>query len=162
MAEEPMPTPESGGERIAGLVDYFHRHRDAFTGEALASAARAAGYSPAEIEAAWAQVGWGSAEAAMSRPEDFGVSAVVAIIFVAGTYIGAIGLGSNPRTSGLALPALLLALLGGALAWAALREWNPAVARGLGCGIVIAIALPAVLVLVVLGFCIAAGYTPPF
>ena len=159
-----MTTPPADPEaiRIERLAAYFREHRDRFTPDALKAAAAAAGYSPADIEAAWSLVGWGSAEAAMSRPEDFGVSAVVAIIFVAGTYIGAIGLGSNPRTSGLALPALLLALLGGALAWAALREWNPAVARGLGCGIVIAIALPAVLVLVILGFCIAAGYTPPF
>jgi hypothetical protein len=156
------PPPDPAADRVERLASYFRQHRDRYAADALRSSALAAGYSPADIEAAWSQVGWGSAEAAMARPEGFGVAVVVAIIFVAGTYIGAIGLGSNPRTSGLALPAFLLALLGGALAWVALRGSNPAIARGLGCGIVIAVALPAVLFMVILGFCIAAGYNPPF
>jgi len=147
--------------RIASLVGYFREHRDRYTPDALTSAVAAAGYSPAEIEAAWSQVGWGSAERAVSRPSEFGVAAVVAILFVTGTYVGALGLGLNRTSSGLALPGFVMALFGGALAWVALRESNPALARGIGCGIVIAVGLPVVLFLVVLGVCVVAGAPLP-
>ena len=144
------------------LVAYFRENLDRFTRDALKRAASEAGYTPEEIEAAWSRVGWGSAETAMARPENFAVSAVVAIVYVAGIYLGAIGLGSNPRTIDLALPAFLAALLGGLLAWVALRESRPAIARGIGCGIVIAIGLPVVLFLGLLGICLVAGTAFPF
>ena len=149
-------------DRTARLVAYFRENRDRFTGDALKRAATDAGYSPEEIETAWSQVGWGSAETAMSRPENLAVSAVVAIVYVAGIYLGAIGLGSNPRTIDLALPAFLAALLGGLLVWVALRDSRPAVARGVGFGIAIAIGLPVVLFLALLGICLVAGTAFPF
>ena len=158
-----MSEPTSAApDRIARLVAYFRENRDRFTREALRSAARDAGYSSEEIEAAWSQVGWVSAENAMARPPDVAGSAGVAILFVIGIYVGAIGLASNSTTNGLALPAFLLALLGGLLAWVALRESNPAIARGIGWGIVIAIGLPVVLFLGILGICLVAGTTFPF
>jgi hypothetical protein len=143
--------------RIARLAAYFRENRDRFSTAALKRAAADAGYTPAEIDAAWSQVGWGSAEAAMSRPQGFATSVVVAIVYVAGLYVGAIGLGSNPATNNLALPAFLLALFGGGLIWIVFRESNPAVSRGIGCGMVIAVGLPVVLFLVVLGLCIVTG-----
>ena len=158
MTERTSGTPD----RIPRLVAYFREHRDRFTGDALKTAARDAGYTAEEIDAAWSQVGWGSAETAVSRPEDVAISAVVAVVYVAGLYIGAIGLGSSPRTIELALPAFLLALLGGMLAWVALRESRPAIARGVGCGIVIAILLPVVLFLTIIGMCLVTGSPIPF
>jgi hypothetical protein len=155
------PTPGTP-DRVSRLVVYFRENRDRFTGDALKRAATEAGYTPAEIEAAWSQVGWGSAETAMSRPPKLAVSALVAIVYVAGLYLGAIGLGSNPRTMDLALPAVLVALLGGLLIWVATRESNPAIARGIGCGIVIAILLPVVLFLTIIGMCLVTGSALPF
>jgi hypothetical protein len=153
-----MTEPTSGApDRITRLVAYFRENRDRFTRDALKRAATDVGYTAEEIETAWSQVGWGSAETAVARPENFAVSAVVAIVYVAGIYLGAIGLGSNPRTIDLALPAFLAALLGGLLAWVALRESRPAIARGIVGGVVIAIGLPVVLFLVVLGVCLVAG-----
>jgi hypothetical protein len=157
--------PQPGSDRIAGLTAYFGQHRHTFTRQALTAAAASAGYTATEIDTAWALAGWGSAESAVSAlggPPNFGLAVVVAILFVAGTYVGAVGLLSNAGTRDGALPGFLTALLGGALAWAGLRSTNPAVARGIGCGVVIAITLPVVLFLVILGVCVAAGYNPPF
>jgi len=156
MTEGPSPGPD----RVAGLAAYFREHRDRFTPSALRKAAIQAGYTSDEIDAAWSRVGWGSAEQALSRPEGFGISVGVALVYIAGTYIGTIGLASNATTNGLALPGVLAAIVGGILAWVALRESRPAVARGIGCGIVIAISLPVVMFLVILGFCLASGTTP--
>ena len=41
-----------------------------------------------------------------------------------------------------------------------LRDRHPSLARGLGCGVILVILLPVILVLVVLGFCIATGAIP--
>lgn len=145
--------------RIARLSAYFRANRDRFTSEALKRAAATAGYSAAEIEAAWSEIGWGSAEVAAGRPANVGVTAGATIAFLVGVYVVTALLGSNYATSGLAIPVFLLAMLGGIVAWALLRESNPALARGIGCGVVLAVAVPVVLFLVLLGLCLAMGYS---
>jgi hypothetical protein len=147
-------------ERVARLAAYFQEHRDRFTTEALKQTAADAGYEPAEIELAWSRIAWGDPERAAGRTTQPGVAALVAIVYVVGTWFGAIGLSSNSGTSGLAGPAFLAALGGGVLAWAALREQSPSVARGIGIGVVLAIVVPAVFVLVFIGICLAMGFTP--
>ena len=157
-----MDPSAQGSDRVAALAAYFRQHGDRFTRQALRAAATEAGYSATEIEAAWSQVGWGSAEQAMSRPADFAVSAGVALAYIAGTYLGTIGLASNSTTAGFALPGVLVAVVGGVLAWAGLRESRPAAARGIGLGIVVTLLLPVVLFLLIVGICIATGAATPF
>jgi hypothetical protein len=48
-------------------------------------------------------------------------------------------------------------LLAGVVAWALLREERPSLAQGIGCGVVLAIAIPLIVILVILGICLVAG-----
>ena len=157
-----MDPSAQGSDRVVALAAYFRQHGDRFTPQALRAAAMEAGYSAAEIDAAWSQVGWGSAERSMARTDDLAVSVVVGLVYVAGTYIGTIGLASNRTTADLALPGLAVAIIGGMLAWAGLRESRPAAARGIGLGIVVTLLLPVVLFLLIVGICIATGAATPF
>jgi hypothetical protein len=155
MTMEPSP---NASERVARLAAYFQQNRDRFTTEALKQSAAEAGYEAAEIELAWSRIAWGDPERAAGRARTQpGVTAVVAIVYVLGTWFGAIGLTFNSRTAGLVAPGFLAALLGGVLVWAALREQAPSVARGIAIGIVLAIVLPVVFVLVFIGICLATG-----
>ena len=54
----------------------------------------------------------------------------------------------------------LVGLLIGIVGWALLRNREPSIAQGLGCGVVLAVAIPIVAVLVILGICIVAGSFP--
>jgi hypothetical protein len=158
-----LPAPGPGDDRIAGLAEYFGENRDRFTSEALKRSAADAGYEPAEIERAWSRIAWGDPERAIGRSRTQpGVTALVTIVYVLGTWFGAIGLSFKATTAGLAAPGLLVALVGGVLVWAALREQSPSVARGIGIGVVLAIMLPVVFVLVLLGICLATGSTAPW
>jgi hypothetical protein len=156
--DPPVPTTE----RITGLVAYFRENRDRFTSEALKRAAVDAGYESAEIEFAWSRIAWGDPDRAVDRPTRGGVSALVAVIYAAGTWLGAIGLASNGSTAELAAPGFLAALVGGLLAWVALRDQAPSVARGIAIGLALVVVLPIVFVLVLIGICLATGFNPPF
>jgi hypothetical protein len=165
-ADEELTTPpvdaasrvgEAG--RVARLGAYFRANRARFTIEALKRAAATAGYSARDIEAAWASTGWGSAEPSASHQSRV-LSAAAAVTFVVGYYGVGLLLAFN-ALSGPASLAGLVGLVGGVVAWAMLRESNPALARGIGCGVVLVVLLPIVLFLVILGICVATGTTYP-
>lgn len=160
-AGSPASDP-SAAQRSMRLADYFRENRDRYSGEALRRAAADAGYEPAEIELAWSKVAWGDPDRAVGRPTQPGITIVVSAIYLIGTWVGAIGLASNAATVNLAGPGLLAAIVGGLLAWIALRESSPSVARGIALGVVLVIALPLVFILIILGICLATGYSPPF
>jgi hypothetical protein len=151
------PTVAAGDDdRIAVLAAYLRSNRGRFTDEALAGAARAAGYSESEIAAARSvadpttDIG-----PAPARQVNRGVVAAVAIVYVLGLYLLISGAAA---LSGEASGAVgLVGLLGGVIAWALLREERPSLAQGIGCGVVLAIAIPLIVILVILGICLVAG-----
>ena len=154
--ELPAALPADGA-RVPALVDYFRLHRGRFTTTALTAAAGAAGYSPAEIDAAWARVDLPTGVASTRRSDNLGVTIATTLGFVAGVALVPGLLTSNPATAQLVVPWLVALVLGGVLGWVGLRQSNPAVAQGLGCGLLIAVVAPIVLFLVLLGACLALG-----
>jgi hypothetical protein len=54
----------------------------------------------------------------------------------------------------------LVGLLGGVIAWALLRNQRPSLARGIGCGVVLAIVIPVVVIVVIIGICVVSGTFP--
>ncbi|HYH94289.1 MAG TPA: hypothetical protein VD763_14105, partial [Candidatus Saccharimonadales bacterium] len=48
----------------------------------------------------------------------------------------------------------------GTVGYATQRGRHPSVAQGLGCGVILVVVFPLVLVLAVLGFCLATGVIP--
>jgi hypothetical protein len=157
---ESTPPVDAGGDRVTRLATYFRENRDRFTSETLKRSAAEAGYEPAEIELAWSKIAWGDPERAVGRAVQPAVTVAVAIVYLLGAWIGVIGLASNQRTDDFAGPGLVAALVGGLLAWAALREQSPSAARGIAIGMVLVVTLRVVLLLVVLGACLAMGYNP--
>lgn len=150
-----IPAPED--DRVAVLAAYLRSNRGRFTDEALAGAARDAGYSEAEIEAARtvADPSTDVGPAAPIRRVHRGVVAVVAILYVVALY-GAISIASSIAIdlNGWAGGA---GLLGGVIAWALLRDERPSLAQGIGCGVVLAVVIPLIIILVILGICLVAG-----
>jgi hypothetical protein len=155
---EPPSTPSHDVDRIASLGTYFVENRGRFTPDALRRAAAAAGYTAEEIEAAWPRSGWEVSEGPKATPADVGVSIAIAVVYAAGIWFGGLGLASNPTTDEWAGPAFLAALVGGALVWFALRRTAPAVSRGVGWGVVVAVVLPVIVFLAIVGICLAMGY----
>jgi hypothetical protein len=167
-ASPAIPAPED--DRVAVLAAYLRTNHGRFTDEALARAARDAGYSEAEIRDAAAIAVPGSQ--AVGIPSGAGgrlnswVAAAAAIANRNGLY-GAIWLVGAARiltssASDLSGAVALAGLLAGVVAWALLRNDRPSLARGIGCGVVLAIAIPIVTVLVIIGICIATGSSPGF
>lgn len=157
-SEPPKPaTTQAGDDRVAALAAYLRTNSGRFTDEALAGAARAAGYSDAEIAAArsLADSTTDTGPVAANRRVDRGVVAVVAILYVVALY-GAIAVASSVAID-LNGWAGGLGLLGGVIAWSLLREERPSLAQGIGCGVVLAIAIPVIVLLVILGICLVAG-----
>jgi hypothetical protein len=155
---------------VAVLAAYLRTNHGRFTDEALARAARDAGYSEAEIRDAAAIAVPGSQ--AVGIPSGAGgrlnswVAAAAAIAYVIVLY-GAIWLVGAARiltssASDLSGAVALAGLLAGVVAWALLRNDRPSLARGIGCGVVLAIAIPIVTILVIIGICIATGSSPGF
>jgi hypothetical protein len=148
--------PAPGDDRVAVLAAYLRSNRGRFTDEALAGAARAAGYSDAEIAAArtvadpTTDIG-----PAPARNVNRAVVAAVAIGYVVVLYLLITGAGALASDVSGAIG--LVALLGGVIAWALLREERPSLAQGIGCGVVLAIAIPLIVILVLLGICLVAG-----
>ena len=167
MANElPPPTPGGGGgheqsDRAAALAAYREANHGRYTDEALRAAARSAGYTEAEIEAAWSsQIP--AAAAAGSRPRARMLVAIpVAVVYVVVVYAAASLLGSSAQYD-LTLPAFVVAGIVGIVGWAQLRDRRPSIAFGLGLGVILAVVLPVVLFLVLLGMCIVSGGTPIF
>jgi hypothetical protein len=148
--------PPPGDDRVAVLAAYFRSNRGRFTDEALAAAARAAGYTDAEIAAARSladpTTDIGPAPAGRANR---GVVAAVAIGYVIGLYLlisSAAALSSDVSGA-----VGLVGLLGGVIAWALLRQERPSLAQGIGCGVVLAVAIPVIVLLVILGICLVAG-----
>jgi hypothetical protein len=167
-ARPAIPAPED--DRVAVLAVYLRTNRGRFTEEALARAARDVGYSEAEIrDAATIAVPGSQAEGIPSAAGgrlNAGVAAAAAIGYVIALY-GAIWLVGAARiltssASDFSGAVALAGLLAGVVAWALLRNDRPSLARGIGCGVVLAISIPIVTILVIIGICIATGSSPGF
>jgi hypothetical protein len=156
-----LPAALAGnGARVVALVDYFRLHRGGFTTTALSAAAAAAGYSAAEIDAAWARVDLVTDVPSTRGSDNLVVTIATTVGFVAGVALVPGLLASNPTTAPLVGPWLVVLVVGGVLGWMLLKHSNPAVAQGLGCGLLIAVVVPIVLFLVLLGACLALGVRP--
>jgi hypothetical protein len=158
--EEEIP-----GARMASLTAYLQVNRDRYTEAALRRASLDAGYTPDEVDAAWRGI---AAATGTDHPIPSRTSLPVVIgttvAFVAGTWLAfAVG-ESISQALGLygASGALTWVAAGiiGTVGWATQRDRHPSLAQGLGCGVILVILLPVILVLVVLGFCIATGAMP--
>ena len=165
------PAPGGGGapvpgDRAAALAAYLEANRGRYTEEALRRAATTAGYTDAEVDAAWAALASGppvTPDQGLRARSSLPVASAVAILYVVGVYLLGFGVGIGTSSSSfgnLVLPALLVVGIGGLLGTALLRERYPSVALGLGCGVVLAVVLPVVLLLVLLGICVVSGGTP--
>ncbi len=165
-APTPTPADRAGeddipGARMAALTAYTQINRERFTEAALRTAALGAGYTAAEFERAWAAV-------ASSRPEDAirpvtSRRAVVGttIAFIVGTWLSLSLAESLTLAIGIpgpgAIVAWVIAGIAGSVGWFALRERNPSVSKGLGCGVIVVVVFPAVLFVAALGVCLATG-----
>ncbi len=163
-APPPTPADRAGeddipGARMAALTAYTQINRERFTEAALRTAALGVGYTAAEFERAWAA-------AASSRPEDAirpatSRRAVVGttIAFILGTWLS-LSL-ADSLTSAIGVPGAIvvwvIAGIAGSVGWFALRERNPSVSKGLGCGVIVVVVFPVVLFVAVLGVCLATG-----
>jgi hypothetical protein len=165
-AAEPAPAepsspaiPSPDDDRVAVLAAYLRSNRGRFTDEALAVAARAAGYSEAEIAAARAVADpMTDIGPSPARRLNLGVVAAVAIAYVVVLYL-LISTAAS-MSSDLSGTVGLVGLLGGVIAWALLRNERPSLARGIGIGVVLAVAIPIVAILVIIGICVATGTFP--
>jgi hypothetical protein len=154
--EEREPVvPAVAEDRVGVLAAYIRTNRDRYTDDALRAAARKAGYSEAEIAAAWTSAA-SRTPMPTERRTNAGVVVGVAIGFAAALYgggalLGSIGVGDIAAGAG------LLLIVGGIAGWALLRESRPSVASGLGWGVLLAVGLPLIIVLGILGICIVFG-----
>jgi hypothetical protein len=150
------PATPDRTRRIDALAAYFRTNRDGFTEEALRRSAAEAGYEPRDIDAAWAV----AAIPATGGGGSSLVTVLLTIAFVVVTYGIALVLGAVPETSNLAFPAVGVMLVLGILGWLTMRESRPALASALKFGVIIAVVLPVVLTLAVIGLCfvLAAGF----
>ncbi|HSL77634.1 MAG TPA: hypothetical protein VK867_11855 [Candidatus Limnocylindrales bacterium] len=151
---EPV-VPAVAEDRIGVLAAYVRTNRDRFTDEALRGAARKAGYTEAEIAAAWASAA-SRTPIPSERRTNAGVVAGVAVGYVIALYgggalLGSIGVGDIAAGGALAL------IVAGIAGWALLKESRPSMASGLGWGVLLAVGLPLIIVLGILGICIVFG-----
>jgi hypothetical protein len=160
MVEERGPTvPSVEEDRVGVLAAYVRTNRDRFTDEALREAARTAGYSDQEISTAWAAAGDPAKSMPTERRTNMGVVIAVAVAFTAGLYgvsalLGSMGVGDIAAAIGIAL------VLAGIVGWVVLRDSRPSLAAGLGWGVLLAVGLPIVIVLGLLGVCLVASSIP--
>ena len=160
MVDERTPNvPAVEEDRVGVLAAYVRTNRDRFTDEALREAARAAGYTDAEIAAAWSAAGNPSKSIPTERPTNVGVVIAVAVGYAAGLYgvsalLGSMGVGDIAAAIGIGL------VLAGIVGWVVLRDSRPSLAAGLGWGVLLAVGLPIVIVLGLLGICLVASSVP--
>jgi hypothetical protein len=152
------PVVADTDDRVAALAAYFRTNSARFTDEALTRAALEGGYGQAEIDAArqLAAPGWQAGAAASVGPrKNYWVVAGVAIAYVVALYLAISGLASmsNDLSGTVGLVGLLLGITG----WGLLRNREPSIAQGLGCGVVLAVTIPVVAILVIIGICVASG-----
>jgi hypothetical protein len=154
------PTVPEGDDRVAVLAAYIRSDGGRHTDEALRRAVSEAGYTDAEFVAAQALASptWQTPDAGSGPKYSRAVVIGVATAYVLILYVAiAIAAGTSGDASGtVAIGGLLL----GVVVWAFLRNERPSLARGFGCGVVMAIVIPIVAVLVILGICIATGSYP--
>jgi len=144
--------PEYGPARRSALRDYVLENEERFTREALTMAALDAGYEPAEVEAAFARP---------ARQTRFSGAWSCTALMTAGLYVAALLLGltlvgSQPGgrlTSGY----LLVALGGGIVGAILLRNRRSDIAYGLALGVALAILVPFVLFVAIVGICTVMG-----
>jgi hypothetical protein len=159
-ASPAIPAPDD--DRVAVLAAYLRTNEGKFTDEALARAAGAAGYSDAELAAARGLAGpsWQAPERATGEgpKKNNVVVAAVAIAYVIVLYL-AISTSAS-ASSDLSGTVGLVGLVLGVVGWAVLRNQEPSIAQGLGCGVVLAVTIPIVVIVVILGICIVTGSFP--
>jgi hypothetical protein len=153
--------PSVEQDRIGVLAAYLRTNRDRFTDDALRQAAREAGYTDAEITAAWSAAADPRAALPTERRTNLGVVIVTAIAYAIVIYGGAAVVGSIGIGDLAALVALVL-VVGGIAGWALLRDSRPSLASGLGWGVFLAVGLPLIVILGILGICVVAGTTGTF
>jgi len=157
MHEEHGPSvPAVTEDRVGVLAAYVGTNRDRFTDEALRTAARAAGYTDDEITAAWSAAAGPATAIPGDRRIRTGIVVVTAIAYVIALYAANIGLSALAVGDIVGLVAIG-GLLGGIVGWVVLRGTRPSLARGLGWGVILAVGLPLVVVLGILGICLVGG-----
>jgi hypothetical protein len=160
MTEERGPTiPAVEEDRIGVLAAYVQTNRDRYTDEALREAARTAGYTDAEIAAAWSATADPSKSIPTERRTNIGAVIAIAVGFAIAVYgaaalLGALGVGDIAAIVGIGL------VLAGMVGWVLLRDSRPSLAAGLGWGILLAVGLPIVIVLGILGICLVGASIP--
>ncbi|HEX7346373.1 MAG TPA: hypothetical protein VF253_06250 [Candidatus Limnocylindrales bacterium] len=153
-------TPAIDDDRVAVLAAYFRSNQGRFTDDALARKAEEAAYTPAEIRAArsLAQDRGPADRGAPGSRTNRGVVAAVAIAYVVILYL--LISGTAAISSDLSGTVGLVGLLAGIVAWALLRNERPSLAQGIGCGVVLAVSIPLVVVIAIIGICVVAGTYP--
>jgi hypothetical protein len=151
---------QSGDDRAAVLAVYLRSNRGRYTDEALRRAAAQAGYSDAEFAAAQslAVPVWQSAEAGPVAPRNVLVVASVAVAYVVGLYL--LISTAAALSSDLSGTIGLVGLLAGTVGWVLLRNSRPSLAQGIGVGVVLAVTIPMVVILVIIGICVVSGTYP--
>ena len=156
--------PLAAADRATRLAAYFAANRDHYTPDALRRAALEAGYTEAEIDtglaAPAAAVAW-TVPAAASGPGPKILPTIgTTVAFILGLWALAVVLGSVMADGSLSLIAYVVAIVAATVGWRTLRHEHPSVARGLGCGVIVAFVLPVVVAVAILGFCLATGVIP--
>jgi hypothetical protein len=153
-------TPGVEDDRVAVLAAYLRSNRGKFTEDALGRKAQEAGYTAAEVRAAWSL----AADRGTDRPTtdrsrtNRGVVAAVAIAYVVALYL--LISGTAAMSSDVSGTVGLIGLIAGVIGWALLRNDRPSLAQGLGCGVVLAVTIPIVVIVVIIGICVVAGTYP--
>ncbi|HYH91975.1 MAG TPA: hypothetical protein VD763_02360 [Candidatus Saccharimonadales bacterium] len=170
----PTPTPgpiraertneqDIPGARMASLTAYVQTHRDRYTEASLRRASLEAGYTQAEVDAAWRGIAAAASRDAPIRPRtSLPVIIGTTLAFIGGTWLAVVLVDAIGQAFGFYGSALLIwvgAGIVGVIGWATQRDRRPSVAQGLGCGVLLIVVLPIVLFLAVLGFCLATGFS---
>jgi hypothetical protein len=158
-AESPGPapaTPRDGEARLETLAGYLRANREKYTPESLGRAAREAGFTDAEIEAAFERAG-GNATV-VGAPQRAQARALVVAVYAV-TFLGfAVLMLSKPSAMqygwGFALIILAVALgLSLLLSLWTIGRATPTAATASG-AIASMVAMPVVLLLVLAGLCV--------
>lgn len=144
---------------MAALTAYVEVNRERFTEAALRAAALDAGYTAAEFDAAWPAFGWRRPQDAIPSRTRGRVVAGTIVAFVVGAWLLLSLAESLSATTGIPGAGVMWLVIGiaGAIGWFVLRDRHPSVSKGLGCGVILVAVLPIVLIVAVLGICLATG-----
>ena len=157
----PAPAPPPG-RPVESLARYLEVNRDRFTDEALARAARNAGYSDAAIDQARARVSARVAAAPARARATWAVLAAYLVTFavlVAGMFASEYARRYGGHVIGAAILALLLGLaLLLSVIWIRSRAGK---GSGPATGMAVLLSVPVVLLVAVAGLCIGTGYPIP-